>query len=279
MKHTRQYRLDQHENRIRFGVERDCDWLAFRFHFDKSMTYGQLKLSDPFGMERFFYFDVHSPREGVLHVRPEWNSYTAVPGVIRAGEWSFELMRIPAPLVFALEWEYGDGEPPESFHLPAAPRDFWSDGAATEGKYFLLNRYDWKEAKQEGTRWYRGDFHTHTTLSDGRMTPEQATQFAEERGLDFFVVTEHNTLPSSWPKSRLLVIPGVEITTYGRGDWNIIGIGQSADFWSTISTRMRPLDDEQYAALDNGLRKRIKPSGAIRSLNQDRKSTRLNSSH
>ncbi|MDF2648846.1 MAG: hypothetical protein K0Q73_4651 [Paenibacillus sp.] len=52
-------------------------------------------------------------------------------------------------------------------------------------------------------------------------------------GLDFYLVTEHNNLPSSWPKGKLLVIPGIEFTSFGRGDWNAIGLTQWLDCWGT----------------------------------------------
>lgn len=33
--------------------------------------------------------------------------------------------------------------------------------------------------------WYKGDFHTHTRLSDGKETIGHASERAEESGLDF----------------------------------------------------------------------------------------------
>jgi hypothetical protein len=46
--------------------------------------------------------------------------------------------------------------------------------------------------------------------------------------LDFIVITEHNILTTGWPKSELLVIPGVEITS-SKGHFNALGIREWID--------------------------------------------------
>ena len=82
-------------------------------------------------------------------------------------------------------------------------------------------------------RWYAGDFHVHTLQSDGRPTMREALEFAQSVGLDFVMLSEHNTnsgqtlygsLQPDFPK--LLMVPGVEWTTYsghasaiGAVDW------------------------------------------------------------
>ncbi|OTN88598.1 hypothetical protein A5819_001079 [Enterococcus sp. 7E2_DIV0204] len=81
--------------------------------------------------------------------------------------------------------------------------------------------------KKEETKWYRGDFHTHTIYSDGKMSREENLIQAEKMGLDFFTATDHNIVPTSWPHStEVLVIPGVEITS-PHGHYNQIGVRNS----------------------------------------------------
>ncbi|RDI71238.1 DNA polymerase/3'-5' exonuclease PolX [Halopelagius longus] len=41
----------------------------------------------------------------------------------------------------------------------------------------------------------RGDLHTHTNWSDGRNSPEEMVAAAEERGYDYYAVTDHATGP------------------------------------------------------------------------------------
>lgn len=93
-----------------------------------------------------------------------------------------------------------------------------------------------------GTRWFAGDFHSHTVHSDGDQSVAQLTRRAAERGLDFLTITDHNTvshhhlLPAVGAAFDTLVIPGQEITTE-RGHANAFGdIGwidfrQPADRW------------------------------------------------
>lgn len=40
----------------------------------------------------------------------------------------------------------------------------------------------------------KADFHSHTTFSDGKSTPEEVIAKAQERGLHFLALTDHNTV-------------------------------------------------------------------------------------
>jgi hypothetical protein len=81
-----------------------------------------------------------------------------------------------------------------------------------------------------GPRWYAGDFHVHSRESgDAAPNLDEIAGFARARGLDFVVVTDHNTTTHldffADAQSRhpdLLLIPGVEFTTYA-GHMNAIG--------------------------------------------------------
>jgi hypothetical protein len=42
--------------------------------------------------------------------------------------------------------------------------------------------------------WYYGDTHTHTVHSDGRGTVGQMVQAAKEKGMNFIIITDHNTI-------------------------------------------------------------------------------------
>lgn len=43
----------------------------------------------------------------------------------------------------------------------------------------------------ERRKWYRGNLHTHTTVSDGRYTPEEAIALYQRMGYDFLALTDH----------------------------------------------------------------------------------------
>lgn len=94
--------------------------------------------------------------------------------------------------------------------------------------------------------WLRGDLHCHTVYSDGDSWPIELLLAAAAAGLDFLGVTDHNNvahhaeylalargeLPPSdpaWAAALPLVVPGVEVTTYG-GHWNAWGASRWFEF-------------------------------------------------
>jgi hypothetical protein len=88
--------------------------------------------------------------------------------------------------------------------------------------------------------WLRGDLHCHTRYSDGDSWPSELLHAGAELGLDFLGVTDHNTvahLAEYGPggNGRPIVIPGVEVTTYG-GHWNAWG----TDRWWEFRTPEAP---------------------------------------
>lgn len=84
-------------------------------------------------------------------------------------------------------------------------------------------RYDWNLIYQPEARWYKGDFHTHTRLSDGKETTENAMKKAKDMEMDFYVPTEHNLVHTGWCDTELCILPGIEITT-DEGHFNLFGI-------------------------------------------------------
>jgi hypothetical protein len=83
--------------------------------------------------------------------------------------------------------------------------------------------------KPGGPGWYRGDIHSHSTHSDGDSSVKEVIAAAESRGLDFFVITDHDGdmggYPSQWydpdyHSDRMILLYGVEWTT-GLGHANV----------------------------------------------------------
>lgn len=74
----------------------------------------------------------------------------------------------------------------------------------------------------KGTRWYKCDFHLHTTASqcfkDQNVTPEQWVKAAIDNGLNCVAITDHNNgmsvdeIKSAAEGTDLTVFPSVEIT-------------------------------------------------------------------
>lgn len=90
-------------------------------------------------------------------------------------------------------------------------------------------------------RFWRGNLHTHSTRSDGHLSPEEVCRFYREAGYDFLALTDHflesygfpitDTRPYQTPE--FVTIPGAELHT-GRAEfgqlWHILAVGLPFDF-------------------------------------------------
>ena len=73
------------------------------------------------------------------------------------------------------------------------------------------------------------DLHTHSTFSDGTFTPLQLVEYAEEKGLKAFALTDHDTTEgvkeAKSIETNVEVISGVEISTrYDKKEIHIVGL-------------------------------------------------------
>jgi hypothetical protein len=81
-----------------------------------------------------------------------------------------------------------------------------------------------------GPRWFAGDFHVHSRESgDADPTLDAVAVYAESCGLDFVMLSEHNTTSqldlyaqAQAAHPALLLVPGAEVTTYA-GHFNALG--------------------------------------------------------
>ena len=108
-------------------------------------------------------------------------------------------------------------------------------------------------------RWYRGDLHAHTWHSDGTASLGDLTAAARTQGLDFIAVTEHNTIShlhllAQETAPELLLIPGVEISTY-HGHANVWPIDGFVEFRCQAEEQM------------DRVRRSLIPRGALFSIN------------
>lgn len=85
---------------------------------------------------------------------------------------------------------------------------------------------------------WKGNCHCHTTLSDGRLSPDQVAALYAEAGYDFLSITDHRKVvdPRTIDTS-LLLIPGVELDYMlhrrHRQAVHILGIGVGMDVMAT----------------------------------------------
>lgn len=70
----------------------------------------------------------------------------------------------------------------------------------------------------------RGDFHLHTTSSDGTFAPSEVVKFAKQKGLDIMAITDHDNIEGTkealieGEKLGIKVIPGIELSTVHNGE-------------------------------------------------------------
>ena len=76
----------------------------------------------------------------------------------------------------------------------------------------------------------KGDFHIHSTASDGNCTPSEVVMLAQKRGVDIIALTDHNTTAGLDEAIKcgnyigLKVIPGIELSTkYNNTRVHILG--------------------------------------------------------
>lgn len=76
----------------------------------------------------------------------------------------------------------------------------------------------------------KGDFHIHTTASDGRLTPTEVVKLAKRNKVDIIAITDHNTtkgIPEAieaGKKYGVKVIPGIELSVrYNYNKIHILG--------------------------------------------------------
>ncbi len=163
------------------------------------------------------------------------------PGPLPAGRWhvQFGLYKVaPGGVDIELSVETGSDPQPSAAPVP-------SPG---------------KEALRSGHAWYRGDLHTHTVHSDGKLTVAELVQAAREAGLEFIAITDHNNTTHQADGVRddaLLTIVGEEITTPG-GHAGVWGLGPR-DF---VDFRALPGDGQIEA-----LARSVVARGAVLSIN------------
>lgn len=61
--------------------------------------------------------------------------------------------------------------------------------------------------------WYKGNLHSHTTSSDGKLTPAEAVELYREHGYSFLCFSEHDLYTDRRPefdREDFIILPGLE---------------------------------------------------------------------
>ena len=78
--------------------------------------------------------------------------------------------------------------------------------------------------------------HTHTTLSDGHKTPEEAAAIYKAAGYDAIAITDHWVYGEGGEIGGLTILSGCEYNVGGVDEWtgvhetyHIVGVGMTRD--------------------------------------------------
>ncbi|WP_294153721.1 CehA/McbA family metallohydrolase [uncultured Clostridium sp.] len=210
----------------KFDIDKYYKYLNIKFNsYEKKNPVVYLMLIDSNNVLRLQYRSINSKNNLIISEDSSKCSIGAYPGKIVTGVWKLIIISLEKKkenqkynVVIEGLNEFINGD------IDKLGEDVWVD-YNTENKSLLsLSSYDWNKSFSKERRWYKGDFHTHTILSDGKMTNKLYIKAAKEMNLDFAVCTEHNIVPTGWKReNELLIIPGTEITLED-GHFNILGI-------------------------------------------------------
>lgn len=82
---------------------------------------------------------------------------------------------------------------------------------------------------KSGKKWYKVGLHIHTTVSDGALSPEEASKLYRKNGFDAIAITDHWKYGEEKTLEGLHVLSGIEYNV-GGGDtsdfvMHIVGVG------------------------------------------------------
>ncbi|MFG1958120.1 CehA/McbA family metallohydrolase [Nonomuraea sp. NPDC049028] len=221
-------RLERILREVPFEVPAGTAALTVRLSFDRSQGVLDLGCGSPDGFRGW-----SGGARDEYTITADWATPGYLPGELGPGTWQvwLRLHRVPPQgLDYTLEIHTEAAAPPrpvieEPPHGDRPPR---RDLPGVDG-----------------LRWFAGDFHSHTVHSDGVLTVPELAELAKGRGLDFLVVTDHNTVshhPWLGDDRGIALLPGQEVTT-DRGHANVFGdVGwvdfrQPADSWVRHAAR------------------------------------------
>ena len=81
----------------------------------------------------------------------------------------------------------------------------------------------------------RANLHTHSTLSDGRLAPEEVIEAYASAGYDVLAMTDHHQVNdvTQWDNQGMIIIQGAElhpILTPERCKWHLVALNLPLDF-------------------------------------------------
>ncbi len=212
-----------------FKVPAGVEQIAINYAYDEEKNILDLGVFDPRGCgfltpEGFRGWSGSARRKVVIG--KDWATPGYLPGPIYPGTWHV-LLGLYQVSPRGCSYEVEVCIDPDDVDAPAE--------ISAEG------RYPSHFHQEKG--WLKGDLHCHTYHSDAQGSVRDLVAAAEQKGLHFLAITDHNTV-SHWRemeelggKTGIILIPGEEVTTY-LGHANVWGKGSWLDFRCRTSEQM-----------------------------------------
>ena len=120
-------------------------------------------------------------------------------------------------------------------------------------------------------RFWRGNLHTHSDLSDGVLSPEEVCRRYRAEGYDFISLTDHMIGHYGYPiadtepfrDGGFMTIPGAELHSGAMENgelWHILAVGLPYDFEPANAPGLHALEDQESGA---ELAARARAAGAV----------------
>lgn len=105
-------------------------------------------------------------------------------------------------------------------------------------------------------RFFRGNLHCHSTLSDGRLPPEEVCRRYRAQGYDFIAMTDHFVGLYGYPvadttgfrEGGFTTIPGAELHSGAMTNgeiWHILAVGLPPDFAAADAPHFDPVAGQE----------------------------------
>ena len=114
----------------------------------------------------------------------------------------------------------------------------------------------WEATWHGAGRFWRGNLHTHSTLSDGVLSPEEVCRRYRDEGYDFLSLTDHFVGECGYPiadtrafrTNSFTTIPGAELHSGAMGNgelWHVLAVGLPETFAPSNTPSFEPVPDQE----------------------------------
>ena len=109
------------------------------------------------------------------------------------------------------------------------------------------------------------DLHSHSIFSDGKKTIEELVNFAKERNVDIFALTDHDTVlgdleVDEYNKDKLTIIKGVELSCEYKGEIvHIVGLFKNnivPEYMKELSIKLEDQRRDRAIKMLNGIKEK-----------------------